>query len=127
MHAIEHSLSGHYDIAHGRGLAIVIPRMMRFIADAVPHRLAQLGRRCLGVVEEDDRKAAERAIEAFVRWLDEIGENLTLGDVEIADEKFETMAEDVLRNYGDGKRLVYVVPLDKAAIVEILQSCQKPN
>ncbi len=127
MHAIEHSLSGHYDIAHGRGLAIIIPRMMRFIADTVPQRLAQLGRRCLGVDAQDDRRAADLAIEAFVRWLDGIGENLKLGDAGIDDEKFEAMAEDVLRNYSDGSLFPYVVPLDKAAIVEILQSCRKPN
>ena len=31
MHAIEHALSGHYDITHGEGLAIVTPRWMRHI------------------------------------------------------------------------------------------------
>ncbi|MCQ2298439.1 MAG: iron-containing alcohol dehydrogenase, partial [Bacteroidales bacterium] len=29
MHAIEHALSGHYDITHGEGLAIITPRWMR--------------------------------------------------------------------------------------------------
>lgn len=128
MHAIEHALSGHYDIAHGRGLAIVIPRVMRFAHKAVPHRYAQLGARCLGVAEADqERPMASAAINAYVAWLDRIDRNLTLGDVGIGDEKFETMADDVLRNYGDGKNFEYVVDLDKDAIVRILRMCQKPN
>jgi alcohol dehydrogenase YqhD (iron-dependent ADH family) len=127
MHALEHALSGHYDIPHGRGLAIVIPRIMRFSYKAVPHRYAQLGERCFGITEGDVKRRAGDAISAFVNWLDGIGENLTLGDVGIGDEKFETMAEDVIRNYGDGKTYSYVVELDKAALVEILHMCREPN
>ena len=127
MHAIEHSLSGHYDIAHGRGLAIVNPRVMRYTYKVIPHRYAQFGRRCFGITESDDLKASESAINAFIGWLDSIGENLTLGDVGIGDEKFDVMAEDVVRNYGNGKVMPYLVPLDKAAIIEILQMCREPN
>ena len=127
MHAIEHALSGHYDIAHGRGLAIVIPRIMRYVREVIPHRLAQLGRRCFGLRERNELEMATAAIDSFVKWLDLIGEDLTLGDLGIGDEKFEVMAEDVIRNYGDGTTFSYVTPLDKNAIVEILKDCQKPN
>jgi alcohol dehydrogenase YqhD (iron-dependent ADH family) len=127
MHAIEHALSGHYDIAHGRGLAIVIPRVMRFACDAVPHRYAALGERCLGIRTDSEQATAEAAIDAFVSWLDGIGENLTLGDVGIGDEKFDTMADDVIRNYGDGEKMNFVKELDRKAIVDILEMCRKPN
>ncbi|HUX06696.1 MAG TPA: iron-containing alcohol dehydrogenase [Acidobacteriota bacterium] len=127
MHAIEHALSGHYDIAHGRGLAIVIPRIMRFVHEAVPNRYAQFGTRCFGIPQGNQNSMAKAAIDAFVTWLESLDRNLTLGDVGIGEEKFEVMAEDVLRNYGDGRKFDYVVELDKKAIIEILGMCRKPN
>ena len=35
MHAIQHPLSGHYDISHGRGLALVLPEVA---STCQPHR-----------------------------------------------------------------------------------------
>lgn len=127
MHALEHALSAHYDIAHGRGLAIVMPRVMRFAYRHVPNRYGQFGERCFDIAEGIELEKAEAGIEAFVRWLDGIGENLTLGDVGIGDEKFEAMAEDVIRNYGDGTIYPYVVNLDKNALIGILSNCLEHN
>ena len=127
MHAIEHALSGHYDIAHGRGLAIVIPRLMRYVHGAAPHRYAQFGARCFDISESKQLDMAGAAIDAFVRWLGSIGEDLTLGDVGIGDEKFDVMAEDVVRNYGDGEKMPYVKDLYKDDIIEILRMCLQPN
>ena len=127
MHNIEHALSGHYDIPHGRGMAVVVPRVMRFFEEFVPDRLAQLGERCFGLARGDVKETAGRATDALVRWLGRIGRDLTLGDVGIGDEKFETLAEDVIRNDGDGKLYRSVAPLDRGAIVEILRRCTEPN
>jgi alcohol dehydrogenase YqhD (iron-dependent ADH family) len=128
MHNIEHALSGHYGIPHGRGMAIVIPRVMRKVfLEHSPGRLALLGRRCFGSAVDDVRAAAEAAIAAFVGWLGGIGRNLALGDVGIDREKFEAMAADVIRNDGDGRQYHSVVELDGAALVGILESCLEAN
>ena len=127
MHNIEHALSGHYDIAHGRGMAVVVPRVMRFFEEFVPDRLARLGERCFDLACGGAKETAGRAVDALVRWLGLIGRNLTLGDVGIGDEKFETLAEDVIRNDGDGAFYHSVAPLDSGAIVEILRRCTEPN
>ena len=127
MHAMEHALSGHYDIAHGRGLAVVIPRIMRYACKTVPHRYALLGERCFGITDGGEMEKAEAAISAFVRWLDGIGENLTLGDLDIGDEKFETIAEDIVRNYGDGRKFTYVMDVDREALIEIYRMCLEAN
>jgi alcohol dehydrogenase YqhD (iron-dependent ADH family) len=123
MHDIEHTLSAHYDIPHGRGLAIVIPRMMRFILDAVPNRLALFGRRCFGIDGMDEKAAAFAAVDAFVGWLAGIDRDLSLADLGIGKEKFKVMADDVIRNCAEGGRYDYVVTLDSDAIVEILRMC----
>jgi alcohol dehydrogenase YqhD (iron-dependent ADH family) len=123
MHNIEHAVSGHYDIPHGRGMAVVIPRVMRkLFLKHVPNRLALLGRRCFGLDIDDDQQAAEAAVDAFIVWLASIGRDLSLSALGIGREKFEAMADDVIRNDGDGIHYHSVVDLDHTAIVDILQA-----
>ncbi len=58
-HAMEHEISALYpDVAHGAGLAVVLPAWMSFMAHHKPSKVAQLGRRIFGVDVRDDRSAA---------------------------------------------------------------------
>lgn len=62
-HYMEHEISALYpDVAHGAGLAVVIPAWMSFMAHHKPSKVAQLGRRVFGVDERDDRTAAIEAV-----------------------------------------------------------------
>ncbi len=128
MHNIEHAISGHYDIPHGRGMAIVIPRVMREVfLENVPKRLALLGNRCFDIRGGDVLETASRAIDAFVGWLGCIGRDLSLSDVGIGGDRFTAMAEDIVRNDGDGSHYQSVVKLDRSALVEILEACLQRN
>lgn len=58
-HAMEHEISAMYPkIAHGAGLAVVVPAWMAFMAHHKPSKVAQLGRRIFNVDARDDRTAA---------------------------------------------------------------------
>lgn len=58
-HAMEHEISALYpEVAHGAGLAVVMPAWMSFMAHHKPSKVAQLGRRIFGVDSTDDRSAA---------------------------------------------------------------------
>ena len=58
-HFMEHEISALYpDVAHGAGLAVVLPAWMSFMAHHKPWKVAQLGRRIFGVDVRDDRSAA---------------------------------------------------------------------
>jgi len=58
-HFMEHEISALYpDVAHGAGLAVVLPAWMSFMAHHKPSKVAQLGRRIFGVDVRDDRSAA---------------------------------------------------------------------
>ena len=58
-HFMEHEISALYpQVAHGAGLAVVVPAWMAFMAHHKPSKVAQLGRRIFGVDEKDDRTAA---------------------------------------------------------------------
>ncbi len=58
-HAMEHEISAmHPNVAHGAGLAVVLPAWMAYMAHHKPSKVAQLGRRVFGVEARDDRAAA---------------------------------------------------------------------
>ena len=77
-HAIEHSLSALYDIAHGAGLAIVMPAWFKqHLAADGPARLEKFGRAVFGV------KTAEDTIKAFETFFRKTGAPVRLGEAGI--------------------------------------------
>jgi len=103
-HAMEHTISAHYDISHGRGLAILTPAYFRLVIQADrPHRLARLGRRVFDIAIEDDLQAAEATIAAVVNWFKEIGAYDTLKNVGVKKEDLKIMADETIRVGGLGE------------------------
>lgn len=72
-HAIEHPLSAIHDLAHGAGLALVIPAWMEWAADRHTCRLARFARVVHGVQAADDRAAVLAGATAFRAWCTRIG------------------------------------------------------
>lgn len=105
LHGMEHSLSGHYDISHGRGLAILLPVLMEYTCTSRPERYAQLGERVFGLDLRGitPEEAALRTVQAMKEWLSGLGITPTLTAVGIDESRFEVMADDALRLYGRGK------------------------
>jgi len=126
MHSIEMPLSAIYDLPHGRGMTIVIPPYLELMADVMPARWAKLARRCFGVTEQDDIKAAQMLSGKVVEWLKSMDSFLTLSDVNIPSDQFERMADDVVRmfpgsqpNTTTGPR-----PVTKEDIVKVFEMCK---
>lgn len=58
-HFMEHEISAMYPkVAHGAGLAVVMPAWMAYMAHHKPSKVAQMGRRVFSVDMRDDRSAA---------------------------------------------------------------------
>ncbi len=127
MHSIQMPLSGIYDLSHGRGMAIVIPPYLEVLSDVLPARWAKLARRCFGVTETDDNKASKMLAPKVVEWLKSTDSYFTLSDVNIPSDKFEQMADDVIRMFPhpkgpgatNGPR-----PITKEDIVKIFEMCK---
>lgn len=109
IHALEHALSGHYDISHGRGLALLLPAIMEYSYKARPDKYAMLAEELFGIHRngQSDEDLAEKGIAEMKKFLTSIDCLLTFNDVGIADDsRFEKMADDTLRIYGvDGQYL----------------------
>ena len=120
LHGMEHALSGHYNISHGRGLAILFPRLYAYSYPRNPGKYAQFARRIFDVKYTDDMKAAERGLELLITWMRGVDLYQTLTDVGIDDGKFDVMAEDTLKLYGDDAGYIDSHQhLDRQAILEI--------
>lgn len=122
IHFIEHQISGHYDISHGRGMTIILPAFLEYFTEVRPERWARLARRVFGVTEKDELKAAKALSGAVTDWLKRIGRHIRFSDMNIGDEKFEQMADDIIRMYGqeDGK-VPGQRPMDRSDILEIFR------
>jgi len=77
VHMIEHSLSALYDIAHGAGLAIILPAWMRYFLEEKASRFALWGRE---VFEVQDAAAC---VEALCSWFSRIGAPVSLEEAGI--------------------------------------------
>jgi butanol dehydrogenase len=125
LHGIEHPLSGHYDMAHGRGLAILsLPYFEQVILPDRPDRLARMGRNCFGITIEDEQACARATIEAVRQWYERMGITESLSDFGVTRDDLPGMAEEAVHIGGRG---VGYLPssskLNTEDIVAIYEAC----
>ena len=119
MHGIEHALSGHYDITHGEGLAIITPRWMQHIlSERTLPRFVKYGVNVFGIDPGlPPMEIAQKAIDATYTFFEEIGIPMHLREVGIGPERISEMAHHIAVN--EGLDSAYV-PLTEKDITDIL-------
>ena len=122
MHAIEHALSGHYDINHGEGLAIVTPRWMKHIlSEKTLERFVAFGTGVFGIDPAlPEMEIAEKAIQSIHDFYREIGLPMTLREVGIDGSRIDEMAHHIAVNEGLENSWA---PLHEEDIAAILRDC----
>ncbi|MHB8481225.1 MAG: iron-containing alcohol dehydrogenase [Nitrospiria bacterium] len=125
IHWLEHSLSAHYDIPHGRGLAILLPRIVEYTLAVRPGRYAQLAKRVFGPhVVGTGRSNLEAAYvfhQELIKWMSDVKMYSSLRDVGIDASLFDRMADDAIYLYGKGQDyLENPRRITKEGILEIL-------
>ena len=122
MHAIEHALSGHYDITHGEGLAIVTPRWMKHIlSEKTIERFVSFGTGVFGIDPAlPEMEIAEKAIQSIHDFYREIGLPMTLREVGIDGSRIDEMAHHIAVNEGLENAWA---PLHEEDIAAILRDC----
>jgi alcohol dehydrogenase class IV len=123
IHFIEHQLSAHYPLSHGRGMTILLPGYLDHFADAAPARWAKLARRCFGVADDNDSSAAGKLGSAVAAWLRSMDLYRTLADEGIGDDKFDQMTDDIFQMYGTPDNTVPGTrPMTRSDIKEVFKS-----
>lgn len=125
LHAMEHAVSAHYDISHGRGLALLLPALMEYTMSARPEKYVEFGINVFGLhfIDTDLEHAAAQSIEAMKGFLLSVDRLLRFSDLGIGDEKFERMADDVIKISARKQDFINNPrPLDKAGVLEIFRN-----
>ncbi|MBO4539197.1 MAG: iron-containing alcohol dehydrogenase [Clostridia bacterium] len=123
MHSIEHALSAYFDITHGAGLAIITPRWMKeILSEKTVERFVTLGVNLFGFDKNiSDKEMAEKVIDAFYAFFEEIGIPMHLSELGVKEEKIEEMADHILKYDFINEPWMYA-PTDKAALIRILNA-----
>jgi alcohol dehydrogenase YqhD (iron-dependent ADH family) len=119
-HMMEHSLSAIYDIAHGAGLAIIMPGWMRYASRKTPAKFAQFAERVFGIKESSPEKLAEKGITSLKAWFEKIGSPTTLAAVNIPAADIEKIAANAVMLAKKWKLNEYT----KEVIAEVLRLCR---
>ena len=107
-HNIEHELSGLYDVAHGAGLAVIMPSWMEFVCTHNVMRMAQMAVRVFGCEMnfEDPEKTARQGINCFRKFLASIGMPINLQQLGAKEEDIPLLVSKL--GLGGGRTGGYV-------------------
>lgn len=120
-HQIEHEISAIYDIAHGAGLAIVIPAWMKYTCKTNISRFVQYAQRVWKVdfPMEDEERIILEGIRRMENFFKSLGMPVSLKEVGIRDESvLDIMAEKCTAN-GPVGNLKYLYKEDVRNILEM--------
>ena len=99
IHAVGHELTAAYNIDHARTLAIVLPSMYRYKFEQKQLKLAQYGRRVLGL-QGSDFDVAHEAIDQTEAFFNSLGIETKLSAYGVDTSGIEQRAAQQLENYG---------------------------
>jgi len=125
-HAVEYQISGHYDTAHGAGLAAVMPAWLQYIVnhgdEVQVARVAQFGAGVFGIKPDitDPKGTANEGLRAFRNWIKSIGQPLTLKELGVPRNDLAQIIQRCVIHY-NGKCPGYM-ELNEEAVTEIFTS-----
>lgn len=118
-HGLEHELSGLYDVAHGAGLAVIMPAWMEYVMNHNVMRFAQMACRVFGcnMDFENPENTAKAGICEFRRFLSKIGMPINFEELGAKPEDIPLMVEKL--NPGEGHGFVPIRSEDATAIYQL--------
>lgn len=125
-HGLEHELSGLYDVAHGAGLAVMMPAWMEFVYKHDVMRFCQMATRVFGCNMNfaDPEVTAREGIKRFREFLRSIGMPINFAELGAKEEDIPTLVEKL--GVGDGRRAGFV-ELSAADCTEIYKIAAKAS
>lgn len=120
VHAMSHTVGGHYNVPHGVANAIILPAVMEYNAPAAPEQFARIAAH-LGHQPTGDVRADAAAAVARVRALSQqVGIPPTLSAVKVPREGIPLLAADAMKS---GNIAINPRPTTYNDIVGIFERC----
>lgn len=96
VHAIAHTLSAHFQLAHGMANATVLPYVMEFNAESCPQKMADLAKAINLPLSGDITKDKYLLSKKLLKLTKDLGIK-TLKEQGIKEESFDMLADDILK------------------------------
>lgn len=100
-HFMEHEISAVYNVAHGAGLAVMLPAYMNFMAEHKPLRVAMMARNVFGVRNDNDREAAFEGVGLLSQFFVSIGMPVTFSQLGIENPDIPLLVKKLHENKGE--------------------------
>ena len=118
MHRLEHPISGVYGIAHGRGLAALMPAFLYHTKDIHADRLKTFGKNVLST------DSPQKAIDRIVHWMKNVNAFVSLKELGVKYEDLEKLTDMAIADEGNTEKgyINAIEPLSKEKILEIYKT-----
>lgn len=102
-HRLEHEVSAWYNVAHGAGLAVIVPAWMDLVAERNPDKVAQFAERVMGISPYGKTKAevCRLGIEALRGFYHTLGLTTSLRTLTGTDPDIDMLVSSLRGNMGD--------------------------
>lgn len=119
-HGLEHEISALYDVAHGAGLAVILPAYMTYMLSKNPERVAMMARNVFGVVDDSDVSAGKKGIGLLKEFFISIGMPVSFAELGVQNPDIPLMVKKVHENKGNPFGAYYPLhPEDSEAIYRL--------
>lgn len=118
-HRLEHEVSAFHDVAHGAGLAVIVPAWMTFVSRSNPAKVESFATNVLGINSEGKSSAelCRLAVEALKGFYHTLGLTTSLRELIGGEPDIDVLVDSLRGNMGD--TLGFYVPLSMADCAEI--------
>ena len=121
-HALEHQISGYYDIPHAKGMAVIVPKWLRYIAErGGAEQVAEFGKAVFDV--KSKKSKLQTAIETVDKLEYFLYAELMLPSSFLAYGITDKHFNEMVQNICHGGKLTGIINLDSHDLVNILNSC----
>lgn len=102
-HRLEHELSAWYNVAHGAGLAVMVPAWMEFVAKKNPAKVVQFAQNVLNIfpMGKTTQETCRLAVEALKGFYHTLGLPTTIHELAGCEPDIDTLVKSLHGNIGD--------------------------
>ncbi|GAB6189895.1 iron-containing alcohol dehydrogenase [Marinitoga arctica] len=102
-HALEHSVSALFDIAHGEGLAIIFPAWLEYVKNEYIEKFDRFAKEIFNIDTGNASIDADLGIQALKEWYKRIGQPISLKEIGATEKDIERLVENAVQSSPMGK------------------------